>query len=88
MAEILLIFKMLGLLCVRRIRTDLSQIPYLLPNPLGVSYFIAQSDGARDPPRANAYCERFTGSVHRECLDRLLAFGEGHLRRIMQGYVT
>ncbi len=41
-----------------------------------------------EAPRANAYCERFIGSVRRECLDHLLLFGEGHLRRIMQAYVT
>jgi putative transposase len=38
-------------------------------------------------PRANGICERFVGSVRRECLDHLLVFGEGHLRRIMSAYV-
>ena len=39
-------------------------------------------------PRANAVCERFLGSVRRECLDHILVLGEGHLRRILAAYVT
>jgi transposase InsO family protein len=38
-------------------------------------------------PKANAVCERFLGSVRRECLDHLLILGEGHLRRIVMEYV-
>ncbi len=38
-------------------------------------------------PRANAVCERFVGSVRRECLDWLLIWGENHLRRVLQAYV-
>ncbi len=38
-------------------------------------------------PRANAYCERFLGSVRRECLDHLLIVGEGHLRQVLRAYV-
>jgi putative transposase len=37
--------------------------------------------------RANGVCERFIGSVRRECLDHLFIFGEGHLRRLMGAYV-
>jgi putative transposase len=38
-------------------------------------------------PCANAVCERFVGSVRRECLDWLLIWGENHLRRVLQAYV-
>lgn len=38
--------------------------------------------------RANAICERFIGSVRRECLDYLLIFNEAHLRRVMKEYVA
>lgn len=37
-------------------------------------------------PRANALCERFVGSVRRECLDHLLILSEAHLRRVMKAY--
>ena len=39
-------------------------------------------------PRANAVCERFLGSVRRECLDHLLVLGERHLARMLGEYVT
>lgn len=35
----------------------------------------------------NATCERFLGSVRRECLDHVLIFGEDHLRSILGEYV-
>src|SRR5829696_3526075 len=38
-------------------------------------------------PRQNAACERFLGSVRRECLDHLLILGETHLRRVLREYV-
>jgi transposase InsO family protein len=38
-------------------------------------------------PRANAVCERFLGSVHRECVDHLLILGERHLGRMLAEYV-
>jgi len=33
-------------------------------------------------PMANAFCERLLGRLRRECLDFLIPFGEGHLRRV------
>ena len=39
-------------------------------------------------PRANATCERFLGSVRRECLDHVLVLGEAHLRRVLREYVA
>jgi transposase InsO family protein len=39
-------------------------------------------------PRQNATCERFLGSVRRECLDHILVLGETHLRRVLREYVA
>jgi len=39
-------------------------------------------------PKANAICERFLGSVRRECLDHILVLGESHLYRVVKGYVA
>jgi putative transposase len=38
-------------------------------------------------PRANAIAERWVGSVRRECTDRLLITGQGHLRHVLAEYV-
>ena len=38
-------------------------------------------------PRANAICERFLGSVRRECLDHLFIFQEKQLERVLHAYV-
>jgi putative transposase len=39
-------------------------------------------------PNANAYAERFVRSIKEECLDRVIPFGERHLRRTMAEYVA
>ncbi len=38
-------------------------------------------------PRANAICERFLGSVRRECLDHLLILHEKQLHRVLNAYM-
>ena len=38
-------------------------------------------------PRANAVCERFLGSVRRECLDHFLILQEKQLHRVLKAYV-
>jgi putative transposase len=38
-------------------------------------------------PRANAICERFLGSVRRECLDHLFILQEKQLDRVLHAYV-
>ena len=37
-------------------------------------------------PWQNGCAERLIGTVRRECLDRMLIFGEAHLRRILTLY--
>ena len=39
-------------------------------------------------PWQNGYVERLIGTVRRECLDRVLIFGEVHLRRILSSYAA
>lgn len=38
-------------------------------------------------PKANAICERFLGSVRRECLDHILFLGERQLYEVIKEYV-
>jgi Integrase core domain len=38
-------------------------------------------------PRANAYAERWVGTVRRELLDRMLIFGRRHLELVLTEYV-
>ncbi len=51
-----------------------------------------RSMGIRDRPTAprspwqNSYVERLIGSVRRECLDHMIIFDEGHLRRVLRDY--
>jgi putative transposase len=37
-------------------------------------------------PRANAFAERWVGTVRRECLDHVLIFGRSHLQRVLDAY--
>ena len=39
-------------------------------------------------PLANAVCERFLGSVRRECLDHFLIFHERQLHRLLKAYIV
>jgi len=54
---------------------------------------VFRSEGVRilrtpvQAPRANAFMERWFGSLRRECLDRLLIVGRRHLERALQIYV-
>lgn len=47
---------------------------------------IAELRTAYRAPRQNATCERFLGSVRRECLDHVPVLGERHLRRVLREY--
>ena len=59
--------------------------PFPMPTtvPLHSSPYV---DGDMSAPKANAICERFLGSVRRECLDHSLILSERHLHRIMKEY--
>ena len=37
-------------------------------------------------PNANAYAERFVRSIKQECLNRVIPFGECHLRQTIAAY--
>jgi transposase InsO family protein len=39
-------------------------------------------------PRANAYAERWVGTVRRECLDWVLILGQRHLEHVLREYVS
>jgi Integrase core domain len=54
---------------------------------------VFRSDGIRTlrtpvpAPRANAFIERWIGTVRRECLDRILIVNRRHLERILPTYI-
>jgi putative transposase len=39
-------------------------------------------------PLANAFAERFVGTLRRECLDRILIFGRRHLESVLKSYIV
>ena len=39
-------------------------------------------------PQANSICERFGGTLRRECLDFVIPLHERHLRRILKEWLT
>jgi len=38
-------------------------------------------------PNANAFCERWVGTVRAECLDWTLVLGRRHLERVLRTYI-
>ena len=39
-------------------------------------------------PKANSFCERFGGTLRRECLDFLIPFNEPHLRLVLRTWIA
>jgi len=39
-------------------------------------------------PEANGVCERFMGSLRRECMDHILIHDDKHLRRVVKEYTS
>jgi len=42
---------------------------------------LARISASRESPNLNAYAERFVRTVKESCLDRMILFGEGSLRK-------
>ncbi len=79
--------------------TPFDQTPHYLIHDRGSNYgetfvHVAASSGItllKTPyraPKANAICERFMGSLRRECLDHILILNPAHLRRIVVEYMA
>jgi transposase InsO family protein len=62
--------------------------------PTSIAFCGARAMGIRDRPISpglpwqNGHVERLIGTLRRECLDRVLIFGEAHLRRILFAYAA
>jgi hypothetical protein len=39
-------------------------------------------------PHGHAFCERVIGTIRRDCLDWMMPFNEGHLRRVLRHWVA
>jgi hypothetical protein len=70
----------------------------LLPEPPGnarrivtdaevVTLCVAQAIMGIRAPRANAFIERWVGTVRRDCLDRILIVNRRHLERVLPIYI-
>ena len=57
-------------------------------------HFSAAADGIKElktpyrTPQANGVCERFIGSLRRECLDHILIRDDQHLERVIKEYTS
>ena len=55
---------------------------------------VAMSSGIKElktpfrTPQANGYCERFMGSLRRECMDHILFHDDNHLRGVVTEYTA
>jgi transposase InsO family protein len=45
-------------------------------------------EGTYQMPKANGVCERFMGSLRRECMDHILIHDDKHLRQVVNAYTA